>query len=334
MKKTLNVGVIGLGRAGEKHAEMYYKLPFVNLVAVCDRDESKLSNCCKNFGCRGYIDYKELLADSSIDAVSIVMPDTLHYDVTKIALENNKHILLEKPIAATLDEGRRIQKLANESDKVFMVAHILRYMPQNNLAQQSIENGEIGEIIHLMARRNSMITGAYAYRSHNTDTHIHLMVHDIDYINWIVKSKPVKVYAKSRQVLLKELNMRDTIIAMIEYANGVIATIEACWIMPGNSPRELDDRIEIVGTKGILYLEGICSGIQLVSAEKVMNHDTGAWPKINDSYGGSIFEEVTAFVNYIIRGEKPLVGADEAMEALVLADAIDRSARENREILL
>lgn len=334
MVTGINVGVIGLGRAGEKHALTYHKLPFVNLVGVCDKDEKRLGFYCEKLGVRGYRDYRDLLADATIEAVSIVMPDTLHLDVTRAAVESRKHILLEKPIASTLEDGKAILELAGRSEKTFMVAHILRFMAAHALARESIAAGEIGDIVHISARRNSTIAGAEMYRSHHTDTHIHLMVHDIDYINWITGSRARKVYAKGRQILLKSFGMRDTILATVEYESGVLAAIEACWILPRNSPIELDDRMEIVGTRGALYLDGICRGLDIASTDRVTRADTVAWPEVNGEVGGSIFEELTAFVNCAMKGKKPLIGAKEAFEALVVADAIDRSIREGREVAL
>jgi len=334
MSMGIKIGVIGLGRAGEKHALTYHKLPLVNLAAICDQDEKRLNFYCQKLGTKGYRDYRELLADESIDAVSIVMPDTLHLDVTRAAIEKKKHILVEKPIASTLEDGKKICELAEKSERVFMVAHILRFMAAHSLAYKSISAGEIGDIVHICARRNSTIAGAEMYSSHHTDTHIHLMVHDIDYINWITRSRARKVYAKGRQILLKTLNMRDAVLATVEYENGVVAVIEACWILPANSPFELDDRMEIVGTKGALYLDGICRGLDIVSQNKVTRPDTVAWPEVNGVVGGSIFEELTAFVNCVISNQKPLIGAREALEALVVADAIDRSIKEGREIIL
>jgi predicted dehydrogenase len=162
------------------------------------------------------------------------------------------------------------------------------------------------------------------------------MVHDIDYINWIVGAKAKKIYAKARQILLKKYNMRDTIVAMVEYENGVLATLEACWILPQNSSRELDDKMQIVGTKGVVYIGGICTGLEIISSKtpNIAKADTVAWPQINDVIGGSIFEELTAFINCIVRGGKPLIGAREAYEALRVADAIDRSIKGEKEILL
>ncbi len=334
MRKEINVGVIGLGRAGEKHALTYHKLPLVNLAAVCDMDEKRLAYYTGALKVKGYRDYRDLLADPHIDAVSIVMPDTLHLDATRSALESGKHILLEKPIASTVQDGHAILELAEKKHTTFMVAHILRFMAAHSLAQKSVASGEIGDIVHVSARRNSTQSGADMYSSHHTDTHIHLMVHDIDYINWITGARARTVYAKGRQLLLKKYNMRDTVLATIEYDNGTLASVEACWILPPNSPSELDDRMEIVGTRGALYLDGICRGLGVVSQSRVANPDTVAWPDINGTAGGSIFEELTHFVTCVLTGARPLIGAREALDALIVADAVDRSIREQREISL
>jgi predicted dehydrogenase len=335
MKKTIRVGVIGLGRAGWQHAQIYHKLPLIELVAICDKDSSVLERFTEAFPVKKkYTDFRQLLEDPEIDAVSIVMPDTLHLETTELALKNKKHILLEKPIAADLIDAKKILLAAQKSTSIFMIAHIVRYMPQYALAHASIVNGDIGDISFISTRRNSTLSGASAYSSHNTDTHIHLMIHDIDYVNWIVKSKPVKVFAKARKILLKKYNIRDVILAIIEYENGIIVNMEACWSLPINSPIELDDRMEIVGTEGVIYIDGICNGLKMVMKDKIVQPDTVAWPQINEYCGGAIFEEITAFINHILKNDKPLVGAAEGFDALLVADAIDRSIREGLEIVL
>jgi len=334
MKENLRVGVIGLGRAGEKHALSYHRMPFVRLAAVCDRDKDKLDRFCRKFGVKGYDDYRKLLGDDDIDAVSIVMPDDLHLDVTRAAVQTGKHILLEKPIAATLEDGKKIYSLVKDRKEVFMVAHILRFSANHALAKQSIARGDIGEIVHVSARRNSTFEGAMMYKGHHTDTHIHLLVHDADYLNWVIGSPAVKVFAKSREVILKPHGMRDTVLALVEYGNGALASLEGCWVLPGRSPFELDDRMEIVGTRGVLYLGGVCQGLSLVTDARVQDLDTRSWPEGNDGVGGNIYEELTAFVNCIVKNEKPLVGAREALEALFVVDAIDRSIREGVEVTI
>jgi predicted dehydrogenase len=335
MRRNIRVGVIGLGRAGWHHAQVYHKLPMIELAAVCDKNQQLLDRFVKTYPvAKTYTDYRELLMDKDIDAVSIVMPDTMHLEATEMAIDYDKHVLLEKPIASTMSDAHQIVRKAQQTSKVFMIAHIVRYMPQYALGHDAVVRGDIGSITYISTRRNSTVPGAAAYSSHNTDTQIHLMIHDIDYINWVVRSKPIKVYAKSRQVVLKPYNIRDVITAVVEYENGVIANLESCWSLPGSSPIELDDRIEIIGTDGVMYIDGICNGLKVVGKQGTMQPDTVAWPQVNGYCGGALFEEITAFINYIVHGQKPLVGASEGYEALLVADAIDRSICEGKEILI
>lgn len=336
MNDQIKVAVIGLGRAGAKHALVYDKLFSTDLVAVCDINEELTRLYAEKLGAKGFTDYHTMLRECEIDAVSIVMPDTLHLEVTRVAIEKNVHILLEKPIASNIEDAEKIVELARNSSKVFMVAHILRYMPQHSLARQKILNDEIGDIVYIAAHRNSTIGGAKAYSSHHTDTPIHLMVHDFDYINWIVRANPARVFAKARQILLREFGMHDVVLAFIEYENGVVATVEACWILPEESSRELDDGMRIVGTRGSITIGGICSGLEVTSsvAGDVEKTDTVAWPLINGTIGGSLFEEITSFVNCVQKGAKPLVGAAAAYKALRVAVAVQTSIREKKEVTL
>lgn len=333
MRNGLNVGVIGMGRAGEKHALVYDRLPFVNLKAICDANKERLDLYCSRFGVTGYTDYHRLLEDEQIDAVSIVLPDNMHLEVTRAAVRSHKHILLEKPIASTIEDGRAIHDLVKQYPKVFMVAHALRFDPRHTLARDCIASGEIGEIIHIVARRNSTYAGAMMYKD-STDTHIHLMIHDVDYINWIVHSPPRKVTAKCREILLKPWNMKDTIIALVEYQNGVLACIEACWVLPSNSPTELDDKMEIVGTKGVIYLNSCDSGVHVVSQNRIHYPDSIHWPEVNGEIGGTFLEELTSFVNCIVQDRPPVISAVEALQALEVVDAIGRSISSKQEALI
>ena len=332
MSEPLRVGVIGLGRAGEKHARAFSRVPGVTVSALCDANRERLGALTASLGARGYADYRELLADPSVDAVSIVLPDDRHRDVTLAAIRASKHVLLEKPIASRLDEGREIAEAARGYPKTFMVGHLLRFDARHTLARDAVAAGEIGRIIHVACRRNSTITGAAMYRSHNTDTPIHLMVHDVDYINWIVGAPASRVFAKGRQLLLKEWGMQDTILATVEYQDGTLAALEACWVLPAGSPTGLDDRMEIVGEKGAIYLSSSDEGVHVVTPSGTSYPDSVHWPDVNGQVSGALLDEVMSFVRCVTRGERPMVGAEDALKALQVVDAIQRSLAEGREV--
>ena len=327
----LNIAVIGLGQMGTHHARIYQNMPGVKLYAVCDARLEQMEAGRKEFGCLGYLDYNELLENQEIDAVSITLLDNMHLDVAKAAMAHQKHIMLEKPIAKELKDGKEIYELTKNYSKVFMVGHLLRFDPRFYAVKEAIDRGELGELIHLYCRRNSPIVGPRRYIG-ASDLSMHVMIHDIDYINWFLQSRPVKVYAKSRSVALKEHGMNDVIYALTTYENGVVACMEACWVLPESSPTIIDDQMELVGTKGTAYIDACDKGVRLVTDEKVLYPDSRHWPYVDGAPAGDLKDELSSFVNCIETGKEPIISPAEAYQALCVVDAIERSIREGREV--
>ncbi|EUJ52269.1 oxidoreductase, Gfo/Idh/MocA family protein [Listeria fleischmannii FSL S10-1203] len=274
-----------------------------------------------------------MLKNPEIDAVSIVLPDNMHRECVELAVQHNKHILLEKPIAKELEDGKAIYEITKNYDKVFTVGFLLRFDPRFNMVKQRLDNGELGDIIHLYCRRNSPITGPKRYIG-ASDLSMHVMIHDIDYINWYMNSNPVKVFAKSRSVLLKENGMNDVIYAIVTYENGAIACLEACWVLPENSPTIIDDKLELVGTKGVAYIDSCDQGVKFVSGEGVSYPDSRHWYYVNGEVSGDLAEEVMAFINNVVSGTKSIITPKEALDSLRVVDAIERSIKEGKEVEL
>lgn len=330
MEKSLKVAVIGLGQMGAIHARIYQKLPLVELAAICEYNDERRAEAAAEFGCRTYKDFRELLQEPSIDAVSIVLPDNMHRECVECAVANKKHILLEKPLAKELPDGQAIYEITRNYDKVFSVGFLLRYDPRFSMIKKSLDEGELGNIIHLYCRRNSPIIGPRRYIG-ASDLSMHVMIHDIDYINWYMGCEPVKVFAKGRSVLLKEAGMKDVIYALVTYANGAIACLEACWVLPENSPTIIDDKLELVGTKGVAYVDSCDQGVRLVTDNKVTYPDSRHWYYVNGVPAGDLSEEIMAFVNNILNGTKSIITPKEALDSLRVVDAIERSMKTGLE---
>lgn len=333
MGKAIKVGVIGLGQMGYLHARIYKKLPLVELTAICEYNDERREEAKKEFGCAVYKDYKELLADPEIDAVSIVLPDNMHRECVEVAVANSKHILLEKPLAKELEDGKALYNITKDYDKVFTVGFLLRFDPRFSLIKQSLDNGELGDIIHLYCRRNSPIIGPRRYIG-ASDLSMHVMIHDIDYINWYMGCEPIKVFAKGRSVLLKENGMKDVIYAIVTYENGAIACLEACWVLPENSPTTIDDKLELVGTKGVAYVDSCDHGVRFVTSSGIAYPDSRHWYYTNGEPSGDLSEEIMAFINNIVNGTKSIITPKEAYDSLRVVDAIERSMAEGREVEL
>lgn len=327
----IKVGVIGMGQMGYYHAKIYNSITGVELVAICEYDDDKRKEYEKEFNCKSYKDYNDLLNDSEVEAVSIVLPDNIHTDCLEKAINAKKHILVEKPLCKELDDGNKIYELAKDYDKVFTVGYLLRYDVRFNRIKKSLDNGELGDIIHIYARRNSPIIGPRRYIG-ASDLSMHVMSHDIDYVNWFMGCLPSKVYARSNSVLLKEYGMDDVIYALLSYDNGAIVCLEACWTLPESSPTIIDDKVELVGTKGVAYVDSCDQGLKLVTNEKVLYPDTRHWYYVGDEVMGDLAEEIRGFVSSIKNNTKPLVSVKDGYNSLLIVDAIERSIREGKEV--
>jgi len=331
MEKSIKTGVIGVGQMGTYHAQIYQSLPQTDLAAICEYDDEKREAAKKAFGCTVYKDYKDLLENREIEAVSIVLPDNLHREAVELAVSNNKHILLEKPLAKELEDGKALYEITKNYDKVFTVGFLLRFDPRFNMIKKALDDGELGEIIHLYCRRNSPITGPKRYIG-ASDLSMHVMIHDIDYINWYMGCRPMKVFARNRSVLLKENGMSDVIYAIMTYENGAIACLEACWVLPENSPTIIDDKLELVGTKGTAYVDSCDYGVRFITNKKILYPDSRHWYYTNGEVCGDLAEEIRAFINNVSNGTKPVVTAKEAYDSLCVVDAIERSISEEKEV--
>ncbi|MDO4270665.1 MAG: Gfo/Idh/MocA family oxidoreductase [Eubacteriales bacterium] len=331
MNNHLKVGVIGFGQMGQVHAGIYNKLPGVELAAVCEYNDEGRAKAAQQYGCKTYKDYREMLENPEIEAVSIVLPDNMHREAVEIAVKNNKHILLEKPLAKELADGRAMYEITKDYDKVFTVGFLLRFDPRFNLIKQSLDAGELGDIIHMYCRRNSPIVGPRRYIG-ASDLSMHVMIHDIDYVNWFMGCQPVKVYAKARSVLLKEYGMDDVIYALVTYENGAVACLEACWVLPENSPTIIDDKVELVGTKGVVYVDACDNGVRFVTGDRVQYPDSRHWYNCNGAPSGDLSEEIMAFVGNIQNGTKSIITPEDALNSLRVVDAIERSIAEGKEV--
>lgn len=333
-KETLNVSVVGLGRMGQLHAAAYDKMPLINLKAICDTDEKRLAHFCEKFSAKGYTDYNEMLKDETIDAVNICLPDNMHRDAVVSALKKNKHILCEKPLTIKLDEAKEIAELQKNSDKVFMVGYSLRFSDRHKALKHSYDKGELGEAIFIYERRNSSIIGPMHYAGYS-DLVEHVMIHDIDFTNWLLKSKPENVFAKSRSVLLKEKNMTDVIFAFLEYPCGTMVCLEACWVLPEFMPPALDDNLEFIGTKGAVYIENGDLGISYVLNDRqAVKPVFCGTPFITEEVGATYYDEITYFVNCILKDTPADMSCQDSIDAIEVVEAIKRSIRDGCKIVL
>ena len=149
----MKVAVIGVGTMGRHHARVYSELPEADLVSISDSDSIRAHSTAEKFGIRAYTDHREMLEKEKPDAVSVVVPTALHEKVGMDALDAGVNVLIEKPIAATVEEGTRLIEKARAMNKQLMVGHVVRFDPALQARKQKLDAGELGRIYQIFCRR-------------------------------------------------------------------------------------------------------------------------------------------------------------------------------------
>lgn len=323
---SLRIGVIGLGWFGEIHCETIKGVPNLELAALCTRRPERLAEQAAKFGVRKtYTDYRDMLADRDIDAVSIVTMWDQHTDPAVDALRAGKHVFLEKPMASTIEDCNKIMAAAKASRGILQIGHICRFNPRYRMAKQAIDEGRIGKIVAMQSRRN--IPAAW------TPTILEKIgpivgdaIHDTDLMLWFTGERVVSAYAQT--VSVRNLKFPDIGQTMYRFSGGATATLETVWCMPEKTPFDIDERMSIIGTEGIIHVQDTFPNLGIVDGTRLHSPDTTYWPMFDGMRGGALRAEFDYFANCAIKGIAPAIGRPEdAAAALAATLAAEESAR-------
>ncbi len=237
----LRVAVVGAGNMGGHHVRNYSVLLEAELVALADVDISN-KKLADDHGAKFYTDYKKMLDEEKLDAVSIVVPTPIHYEVASYAMERGVHCLVEKPIAYSLDEAEKLIKLADSKKVVFTVGHIERYNPIIRAIKKIVDENKLGQITSIVCQR----VGGFPKIEPKTDVIIDLAVHDIDILNYLVGSYPTNLYSHGSRT--HHSQKLDSAEILLDYGK-ISGFVRANWLTPVKIRT-----ISITGSKG--YLEG------------------------------------------------------------------------------
>jgi len=209
----IRTAVVGVGYLGKFHADKYAALPDAELVAVCDANADTAQTIASKLGVEACSDHTQLFG--KVDAVSIVVPTQLHYAVAKQFLENNIHVLLEKPITATVQQAEELVAIAAKNKLVFQIGHLERFNPAI-LALDAV----MATPLFIESQR----IAPFNPRGADVSVILDLMIHDIDIILDLVNSPVKSIQAKGVAVLSKDIDIAN---ARLEFENGCVANVTA-----------------------------------------------------------------------------------------------------------
>lgn len=321
-QSKLRVGVIGLGFFGALHARIYTELPNAELIAIAEVDPARREAAAKRFGCEAYADYAQLLTRDDIHAISICTPDLMHVEPAIAAARAGKAVLLEKPMAHTGEAAQRIKAEFDSAGVRLMVGHVLRFDPRYVHLHDQVARGEIGDPIHVRAKRNT-IRATASRMGASTSILYYVGVHDVDVMRWCTEAEITRVYAQKAKKLSH--GNEDAVFAVLNLGNGAIGILDYSWAWPNALPAGYYAALELVGTKSAALLEVYDQGLHFIGDSWIVQPDTHLWPEINGRIVGALRDELLHFTEAVLSGSEFLTPVEAAIQAVRVLDALSAS---------
>jgi predicted dehydrogenase len=338
----VRVGIAGLGRFGKLHAATLAGLPGVEIVAVCDPDLAQVEAVRSRFGiARGHAYLDEMLDGGDLDAVFVVTPEQLHGEQAMQVVSRGLPLFLEKPLAATAEEGARIVEAANAAGLPIQLGFVVRFDAQHALLREEIASGSFGRIVSLRLKRNCSREWFpdYGDRVH---TVYETSIHDIDLAVWLAGSHCTRVYAIDRNY--SGHTYPDACYALLEFESGAVGMIETSWFVPQGAPANvltgtwhgtIDAELEVVGTERTARFRLLDTGLAIWREDITHHPETGLWPEIGGAVAGALREQDRHFIERVRqRAGSAIASAEDAVEGLRIAEAIVQSAAQSVPISL
>ncbi|HKW07760.1 MAG TPA: Gfo/Idh/MocA family oxidoreductase [Candidatus Dormibacteraeota bacterium] len=328
----IRAAVLGVGTMGRHHARVYHDMPEVELVGVADNNPELAALVASRLGCKSYGNHRELLERERPEAVSVVVPTQSHLEVASDALAAGSHVLVEKPIAATIDEATEIVRAAVAAERMLAIGHIERFNPAVMELKRRLDDGQAGRVFQCHARR----LGPFPPRIRDVGVVVDLATHDIDVMRYLTGSRATRVYAETK----REINTsnEDMLSGLIRFDSGVLGVLDINWLTP-TKIRVLT----VTGERGMFRADYLTQDLFFYENAESRN---GGWddlavlrgvtegPMVKYSFEKKepLRQELESFVATIAGDASRIVTGEDGIEALRLALALIRSGQQSQAV--
>ena len=344
MQQT-KVAILGAGFITDIHIESYHRfVPEAHVVAVYARNKNKAKAFAEKYHIQNwYDDLDDIIQNSGCEVVDICLPNFLHAEATLKAAAAGKHIIIEKPLAVTLEEADEMIAACKKAGVKLMYAEELCFAPKYERVRQLVNEGAIGDVY--MLKQGEKHSGPHSDWFYDISLAgggviMDMGCHAIGWFRWMLKNAKVKsVYASMSTVLHKEKTKgEDNSVMIIEFENDVTAVAENSWAKHGG----MDDKSEVYGTGGVIYAD-LFMGNAAISYSK--NGYGYAMEKADTTVGWSftVFEEafnqgypheLKHFIECVQQDKEPVVTGEDGRAVLEIIYAAYASAAEGKKLML
>ena len=270
----LKIAVIGAGSMGMNHLRVLrdFDEEQVQVVGIADTYEPNLRNAMSRFHVAGYADYRELLAKTTPDLVAVVVPTHLHFEIASYVLDRGINLLLEKPMASTIEQALALIQLARLRGAKLAVGHVERFNPAITEVNRHLIAGELGQIFHMHARR----LGPFPPRIRDVGVTLDLATHDIDVMRYLANAEVEHVYAETQRYI--HTSHEDLLLGVLRFTNHTIGMLDVNWLTP-TKVRELS----ITGEKGMYHVNYLTQDVYFYEND----YTTTTWDALRSLTGVS-----------------------------------------------
>lgn len=312
-KKDVRIGVIGTGGWGKNHVRVFSELGV--LQCICDIDPERVSQWTTKYGCKGYTDPAKMLQEEKLDAATVCVPTSKHFEVASKVIEKKVNVFVEKPMTATGVEGQKLVELAKDAGVFLTVGFIERFNPAVIDAKNAVKNRTLGEPLLLEFHRENKWAGRITDVGIVADT----SVHDIDTARWLFDEEPHLVFARLGNVLSQ--TKEDFAAITLGFGKQKSAFIVSNWV----TPKRLR-QLTIVCTDGVISLD-------FVTQEIKFDDPKGTQSPRRD-YKEPLFSEMEMFLDSLRNGRPPLVKPIDGLNNTIIAEAALASGQTGTPVYL
>jgi predicted dehydrogenase len=337
----VRLGIIGTGWVGLTRARTAAADGRVTELHLADINPETVRRAAAETGATSRAtDYKELLDANQVDAIIIsAAPEDTHYPIARDCLAAGKHVLLEKPMALTLDEADDLIEVAEATGTTFTVGYSQRFQPKFAFVREQFDSGALGEPTTILISRHLTRELGAKIASRGPLGPVQMeATHDIDLaLWWLHPRRPKRIYAQSANgIMLDPYALPDCAWIMITMADGAVVTIGADWSLPTESPGYSSVMAEVVGTGGGVFVDESHRDLLLTTHQGGILRPLSTMPgePVGSVYRGPMEAETRHFIECVAFGRTPVVTARQARLVMAVTLAADLSAERSEPVSL
>ena len=320
----IRVGLAGLGSMGRNHLRVLSSMADCSLVAVADPVVATLEAAVSSSGAQGFLEPLAMVEESDLDAIVIAAPTMAHVGLALAAIDRGIPVLVEKPLAATVDDAMRIVAASRAKGVPVQVGHVERFNPAVLELGRLLEAGALSTVYAIASRR----AGPFPARIRDVGVTVDLATHDVDILSWIAGERPERVYAELAQRL--HATHEDLLFGLLHFPSGTTGMLDVNWLTPAKRRQ-----LVVTGEEGMFELDYLTQRLTFTKSADTL-HPTlirGFAP----TFEGDVAElpvakteplaaELAAFLDVVRSGARPVVDVEDGLWAVAIANALLEAA--------